>query len=235
MDIKHEVMILVAIAKVDAELNARRQELEGIPEKQRRLEREIAKIDKSKREAQEHWEAMRKERRRLEAALEDNSELIKKYKTQLLTVKTNKEYAAILKEIETVEKDTDQKEERLLILMDEMDGQAQQNEEFLARLEQQRKERVREQEELARRKKQLEEEMGEWEGKKPALLAELSPSLRKRYERILAKLGDVAVTNVRDQICQGCFSKIPPQTANEVKLNDRIITCQTCGRILVHF
>ncbi|UCH85816.1 MAG: hypothetical protein JSW50_09170 [Candidatus Latescibacterota bacterium] len=48
-------------------------------------------------------------------------------------------------------------------------------------------------------------------------------------------MGDFAVTHVEDEICQGCFSRVPPQLALEVKNNDQIITCQACGRILVHY
>ena len=53
--------------------------------------------------------------------------------------------------------------------------------------------------------------------------------------RLLAKLHDFAVTNVVDETCQGCFTRIPPQTAVVVKRNEKIIRCEACGRILVHY
>lgn len=235
MDLKHEVHILVTIAKVDAELNRHRIELEGIPAHIARIQREIGELERSHRQATEHFEAMKKERRQLEVNLQDNGELLKKYKTQLMGVKSNKEYTALLKEIEKVERDTDEKEERLLILMDEIESQSKENERFLSKVEEEIRVREEEKRQLEAKEKSLRNRMSELEGKKPALLCELNASLRKRYERILAKLGDFAVANIDGEICQGCFSKIPAQTANEVKLNDRIITCEACGRILVHY
>ena len=81
----------------------------------------------------------------------------------------------------------------------------------------------------------LTEETNRIEAEKPKILIELNPLLKKRYDRILAKMHDFAVTHVDDEICQGCFSRVPPQLALEVKKNDQIIACQACGRILVHY
>ena len=41
--------------------------------------------------------------------------------------------------------------------------------------------------------------------------------------------------NIAADICQGCYSRVPPQTAHEVRRNNEIMTCEACGRILVYF
>ncbi len=46
------------------------------------------------------------------------------------------------------------------------------------------------------------------------------------------KSRDVAVVPVADGSCQGCGMALTPQTANEVKRNDRMFTCPSCSRIL---
>jgi len=51
---------------------------------------------------------------------------------------------------------------------------------------------------------------------------ELDPQIKKRYDRILAKLHDFAVTHITDEVCHGCHSRIPPQAAVEVRKNDTI-------------
>lgn len=81
----------------------------------------------------------------------------------------------------------------------------------------------------------MKKDLARLDAEKPRILIELDPQIRKRYDRILAKLHDFAVTHIADEICHGCHSRIPPQGAMEVRRNDQIITCQACGRILVHY
>ncbi len=44
----------------------------------------------------------------------------------------------------------------------------------------------------------------------------------------------LAVAEVIDEICQGCFLHIPPQLYVEIKLNQTIKYCPQCGRILYY-
>jgi len=234
-DLIRELHLLVSIAKLDAQLNVCRREISLLPEKIDKTQRSIEKIEKAMVEAATHLDGMGKERRGLEKALEDHNEKIKKFKNQLMEVKTNKEYTAMLKEIEHIEKEIDEKEERLLLLMDELDQQSTQNEDFTRTNHERKQALLQEKSEFEARLAQLNDDTTRLEAEKPKILVELNPQLKKRYGRILAKMGDFAVTHVEDEICQGCFSRVPPQVALEVKNNDQIIACQACGRILVHY
>jgi predicted nucleic acid-binding Zn-ribbon protein len=234
-DLRHDIHVLVSIAKLDASLAAYRSELVTTPGRKVRIDKALAEVDRSEKEAKNHFAAMQKERRRLETGLDDKAALVKKYKTQLMEVKTNKEYTALLKEIERIEKEIDESEEKLLILMDEIEEQSSEDKVFSEKIVEERKELGQEKASLEEREGVLREEMKKLSAQKPAFLKELDPQLKKKYDRLLVKLGDYAVTNVIDGVCQGCHSRIPPQMANEVKLNDRIILCEECGRILVYY
>ncbi|UCG53087.1 MAG: hypothetical protein JSW58_05910 [Candidatus Latescibacterota bacterium] len=234
-DLRRELHLLISIAKLDGDLNACRTELALLPAKIEEVNKSVAVIDKAMSEAAAHFEDMKKERRSLERMLDDHTEKIKKLRTQLMEVKTNKEYTAMLQEIEHLEKGIDDKEERLLILMDELDQQSARNRGFTSENEEKRKHLLTEKTNLENRTKALGETVKRLEAEKPKILAELDPLTKKRYDRILAKLGDFAVAHVEADICHGCFSRIPPQTALEVKKNDQIITCEVCGRILVFY
>jgi predicted nucleic acid-binding Zn-ribbon protein len=234
-DLRRELRLLISIAKVDADLNAYRTEMALLPAKIEVVNKSVEKIDKAMSEAAEHYEDMKKERRSLERILDDHTEKITKLRTKLMEVKTNKEYTAMLSEIEHLEKGVDDKEERLLILMDELDQQSTRNQGFTSENEQKKKDLLTKKANVENRMKTLGETVKRLEAEKPKILAELDPLTKKRYDRILTKLGDFAVTHVEDDICHGCFSRIPPQTALEVKRNDQIISCEVCGRILVFY
>ena len=234
-ELQRDLHVLVAIAKLDAELNSHRTELGLLPDKVSQSKKKLEEIIAAEKDAAAHLDEMAKERRTLEQKLDDNAVQIKKYKVQLMEVKTNKEYTAMLHEIEHLEKDTEAKEERLLILMDELDQQKSQHEQAMEQSASIKKEWQQEQAQLEARINTLSADSEKLDGEKPKLLHELDASLKKRYDRILVKLGDFAVTHVVDDICQGCFTRIPPQTAVEVRQNNRIITCEVCGRILVYY
>ena len=230
-----DLQILVSIAKIDASLNTKRIELAQLPDKVARIGKSIEDVESREAASRDHVEELSKEKRTVEKELEDSEEKTRTLRIQLMEVKTNKEYTAMLHEISHVESETEAKEERLLVLMDELDQESEQNNSLLDDAKRNKAELRQEQAVIEARMKTLKSEMEKLEAEKPKLLDELDPQIRKRYNRLLAKLHDFAVTNVVDETCQGCFTRIPPQTAVEVKRNEKIIRCEACGRILVHY
>lgn len=234
-DLRRDVHLLVSIAKLDASISKYRMEMDALPNQIETVNRSIYKLNSNEKQAATHFEDMNKEKRNLERSLEDDGVQIDKYKTQLMTIKTNKEYQAMRKEIESLEKNIDDKEEKLLILMDEIEVQEKENENYIKKVDEERAGLEKKKADMEQRLAFLTSELEKLKNEKPKFLEDLEPQLRKRYERILDKLGDFAVTHVVGEVCQGCFTTIPPQTVNEVKKNDRIIACEACGRILVHY
>ena len=94
---------------------------------------------------------------------------------------------------------------------------------------------VQEKEQLVARQKEAEDSLKIIEDEKLRILPHLSAEIRRLYERILRAKGDSGVANIVADICQGCYSRVPPQTAHEVRRNNEIMACETCGRILVYF
>jgi hypothetical protein len=53
------------------------------------------------------------------------------------------------------------------------------------------------------------------------------------YERIRRAKRGMAVVPVKKGACGGCFNRVPPQKLLELRQNDRLYTCERCGRIIV--
>lgn len=232
---ERDLRVLVEIAKLDARIAECRTELGLLPQRIAKAKKTQDEIAIAEASAAERLTNAQSERRTLEQKLQDNAEQVKKYKTQLMEVKTNKEYTAMLHEISHLEKDIDAKEERLLLLMDELDDLGSNNKASMEKSSARRDELKAERKQLEERARDLTTKVEKLEAQKPQMLSELDPKVRRRYERVLAKMTNCAVTNITGETCQGCFTRIPPQTSVEVRKNDRIITCEACGRILVHY
>ncbi len=176
-------------------------------------------------------EELEKERRKKEKEIEAEREKTKKTQSKLYEVKTNKEYQALLKEIETTKETNDKTEEEVLVLMDKI-------EELKKDLEAATKEfKKKETEALAERKK-LDEELrsvdavvAELTKTRDALLSMVDEDLKSTYTTLLERRNGLAVVNVKNGVCLGCFMTIPPQLFIEATKNRQVILCPSCNRI----
>ena len=53
------------------------------------------------------------------------------------------------------------------------------------------------------------------------------------YERIRKAKKGMAVVPLKKGACGGCFNRVPPQKLLELRQNERMYTCERCGRIIV--
>lgn len=234
-DLTRDVSLLVAIAKLEAAIHEHANELERIPPRITALDRKIAELDAAEKKAVDEFESTKKERRTLEQGLQDAEAQVIKYKGQLMSVKTNKEYTAMLKEIEQKEAEIEQKEERLLELMDEMEDGEEKHEALVSKIADERSRMLADKKSLEDRRAFLQSDTEKLSTQKPKLLSEVDPAIQKRYQRVLAAHSDLAVTRTENEHCGGCGTQLPPQVVVEVKKNKQLITCQSCGRILVDY
>jgi len=234
-DFTRDVSLLVTVAKIEADIQHHAAELERIPGQIAAIEKKIARIDENEKKALGEMEAMKKERRDLEHGLQDAEATVKKYNNQLMAVKTNKEYTAMLKEIDLKKEEVAAKEERILEIMLALEEHGEKTDAVVAAATADRSAATAEKKTLEERRVALEADVKKLAAERPKLLAEVDEGIRKRYERLHEKYGDVAVTRTEDGHCGGCGTQLPPQVVVEVKKNNQIITCQSCGRILVDF
>jgi predicted nucleic acid-binding Zn-ribbon protein len=234
-DVTRDINLLVQIARLDASLHDHSVELSQLPARIRAAEVKIERCNQEEETLSGAFDKMKKERRTLEQKLQDDEARVAKFKNDLMSVKSNKEYTAVQKEIRLKEEEISEEEERLLELMDAIEGRESTLQGELGEISSRRDVALSDKTALEERKAFLESELEQLRSRKPAVLSELDDGLQRRYGRLLEKHGDVAVTRVEGETCGACHAQLPPQVAVEVRKNDHIITCQSCGRLLVHY
>ena len=139
----------------------------------------------------------------------------------------------MLAEMDAVKADISSIEERILEILTDIDYATEE----IASAEK----TVREEEDAVRDNKiRLEKELQEVKqelDKRRQMRLELIPGvdedLYQLYEKIrMAKKDGPGAVPVVNDSCGGCFMQIPAQVVNELIAGDRIITCQSCSRIL---
>jgi uncharacterized protein len=73
-------------------------------------------------------------------------------------------------------------------------------------------------------------ELGE---KRNGLRSGISDSALAHYDRVMRQRKS-AIAEARGQKCLACFVMLRPQTWEEIRTNQQIITCSSCGRILYY-
>lgn len=178
-----------------------------------------------------------KRRKVLTDEIADLSEKLKKYQQQLMAVKTNREYGAMLNEIDVVKRDVRMREDELLTV-----------EETLATTKGEADDRS---ESFPAEEQQYESQMTEWRAEQARLTAEIdkaqaeADALRKTIDRRLlgtfdriakarAGIGVARVAMVAEQTaaCAACNVRLRPQLLSDLRLSKETILCESCKRIL---
>jgi predicted nucleic acid-binding Zn-ribbon protein len=163
-------------------------------------------------------------------------ELITRYEKQQNSVKNNREFEALSKEIELQKLEIQLSEKKIgdaTAKVELKKGLIEETEANIATREKELKTKKKELDKIIAETEKEEDEL-----KKESVKAEkkVEDRLLKAYHRIRgAYRNGLAVVAVLRDSCGGCYAKIPPQRQAEIRSKRRIITCEHCGRILVHF
>jgi uncharacterized protein len=233
---------VVALQHTLTALDDAREKLAGIPDWMRELHdehsarlAEIAALEQSAEDAADR-------RRVAEAAIADAQEKLKRYQQQINSVTTQREYGALLQEIDNVKQQIAGGEEAGLSALELYDR--------LQRELGEQREGFRELDE------RYGHELERWEAEKPAVAtqaAELegrAEELRKdvprpllsQFRRIREHLGGSALAPIhviertgrgpREWHCGACNYRVRPQVVVEIRSSGNLVQCDSCKRIL---
>ena len=208
--------------------------LSTYPESVEKLARELKQTRTATERVSEQLRENRERRENKESYLVMCKENLEKYEHDLMEVSNQKEYSAVLKEIDSTKREIQETETLILTLMESVQKQ---EEEFkvletsVAKLEETYAEAVQqfnqENKEKTSRKAKLEKDMLDVQKSIPA-------SFMRKFTQIASRRGGIAVATVQAECCSACNMKIRPQQIHEMKRNpDTLFTCDNCQRILV--
>jgi len=184
--------------------------------------------------AREAVDNCQKARRKFEGELQDLEAKRSKYKGQLMDVKTNKEYTAMLHEIEGVEREIRAREDLVLAEMEKAEvlaAEVKREEQEFKTADDQTKAGMREMDEEERR---LGADAERLAAERDAVAAEVPPAMLDLFQRV-ARVRGTAVSEVtKDAMCSQCHVKMRPQMFVELKRGDVFFQCPQCNRILYY-
>ena len=228
-----ELSVLVQLQRKDIELKELLDSKMSIPAAIKAEEDRLREEEALLRGKEEELKEVSRRRRNQERDLEELGLKIEKLEGRLLKVANNKEYQALLVEINNIKGLQSNGESELLKLME----QEEELSEALRGLQQGFEPRISEvnriKEEKRRELERNEKLIPAVQNDREEIAKKLSPEMRTRYERIAKGKNGLAVVPVMKGACGGCFNGLPAQRINEIRLSDQLIMCEHCGRIIV--
>lgn len=203
-------------------------------------ENQVRTLQNALEAKQEEIQLTRLQADRLELELKSRDETIGKYRTALNSAKTNKEYAAILSELNTNKADNSKIENQILDLMKGIEADQAETVQIKQQIEEQkgRLEQVRKDSDAAASKHETEltAVQAEWEEAAKTIAGEPLAA----FKRVAETYDGEALANVEQQdprsdayTCGGCFMGLTVETVNALMTKDEVIRCPSCSRILV--
>jgi predicted nucleic acid-binding Zn-ribbon protein len=223
---------LIRLQQLDTFVETARRAVAEHPARVQALESRLDEATRRLTSAQQALAANQTDRRSLDKDLAAVQGRLSKFKDQLMEVKTNREYTAMLKEIEVAQQEVRRLEDRMLERMleaDEFSGAMKASEKALAAERVNiREERDRLEQEIATLAAELETSLSQ----RQQLVQQIDPQAMAIFETVARGRRGVAVAEAKDGLCTICHVRLRPQRFNEVRRNADIIQCDSCQRIL---
>jgi len=217
---------------IDSEIYSLKNEKESKPA-------QIQAIDAAFEEKKKHLAELeaaslnfQKQRKERELELASKEESTKKLEGQLFSLKTNKEYQAMLQQIQDSKADASVIEDQILALFDQADKTKSEVIKEKERLQGEEKTALEQKKRIEDRVKEIDDRVAQLDAQRAQIIPGIDKKVLSQYERILANRDGLAIVKVEGDSCGGCNMFVPPQVINLIRMYERIITCEICNRIL---
>ena len=195
-----------------------------------------ARLDEAQRvvdDAAQRLKDSQEARRALEKDAAVYQGRLTKFKDQLASVKTNREYTAMQHEIETAQKDLGAAEEKVLERMMEIDQITDEVKTAEATKASEKKAVDADKAALATELAADEKTVAEKTAARAALVSSVEPRLMSLFEQVAKVRKGVALSMAtRDGLCSACHVRMRPHVFQQVRQNDSVVQCDSCQRIL---
>ncbi|HTQ80382.1 MAG TPA: C4-type zinc ribbon domain-containing protein [Thermoanaerobaculia bacterium] len=233
---------IVELQDASTQLAEARERLSGIPDWMRELHDEHVVKSAEIQGLEQAAETLGRDRRAAEGAITDAQEKLKKYQQQINKVSTQREYGALLQEIDGAKAQITACEEQAFS--------------SLERLEQTQRDLAAQRESFRELDQRYAAELARWEAEKPevaarvaelearieALKGKLPRPLFSQFQRIRERHGGTALAPVRllerpgkgprEWHCGVCNYRVRPQVVVEIGNSPDLVQCDSCKRIL---
>jgi uncharacterized protein len=229
-----DLKLVIRLQDIDNRLRDLAQEIAAFPKHIAEIEKKLVSHERRLEADRSALAANQKERKKCDADIQVQDQKISKLKDQMLQAKTNDQYRAFQNEIEFCQQEIRKAEDRILELMNESEPLDKNVKAAEAALKAEKTEVEEEKAQARERTASVQKASQELNAERSSLVAQITPSVYKNYERIRKGRRGLAVAEAIDGRCSACNMMIRLQFFQDLKRGDQIMSCESCQRILYY-
>jgi hypothetical protein len=223
---------LKQLQTVDGELHRLRRQLAQQPAELAQVQARVAAQEAKLKQAEDRMKSLQVSQKEKEVELQTREANVRKLQSQLFQLKTNKEYSAMQREIESIKADNSVLEEAILGAFDQIEQAVKARAQEQEALKGVQQKAAGERAEIEKRTAAVQEQIAQLERARQGLLPDVPKEALNVYERVLAIREGLALVPVVNDACGGCHRRLTPQVINQVYMKTVLVTCESCNRIL---
>jgi|TARA_X000000368_G_scaffold43254_1_gene31161 hypothetical protein len=223
---------LVELQGIDTKLKDLNDLLGDLPSKVEGLNEQEESINNSLKNNKKRLKELEVELHKGEVFISQLDDKVNTLKDQLFLVTNNKQYDALMKEVDHIKNKKSDFENQAIEYLEEKENLMNSVETMEAELEDLSND-------LSKRREKLEtailnsaDEKSVLEKKRQDKIDKIDLNTISVYDKVMGARGGLAVVQLEGSGCGGCGSHIPPQTIAEVRAGEGTHRCDICGRFL---
>ena len=229
-----EISAVVKLQSLDTRAVAFQKEIATLPkhvaEIEKKLESHIRKLEVDRAALA----ANLRDRKRLEEDIKVQDQKKSKLKDQMMLAKTNDQYRAFQHEIDYCDNEIRKAEDTILDFMSESEPLEKNVKAAELSLAGEKVEVEREKDHAHKRTAEDQEFLKQVMEERKEVSASIDPKLLAQYERIRLRYKGAAIADGTEGRCSLCQMTIRPQHFQDLKRGEKLLLCESCGRILYY-
>ena len=230
---RNDLELLLKLQVIDYDLGELERSKDYLPDMMENLTREIKDAKQKVVDTANALDEAKMTRKKLELDIKTRESELQKYQQQMMSIKTNREYDALVAEIDNLKGAISTSETELLKTMElidqlEKEGSGWREKEASIVENNQKQLQV-----LQEKMDSIGGKVSEKKGSRQGIVQSISTGILATYERVRKGRGGDVVVALRRGACGECFKSQPPQKIQQIKKGTTMETCASCGRILI--
>lgn len=227
-----DLAALLKLQDIDYHLGELERSKEYLPDMMENLAREISEAKRKVEETSHVVSDLKVKQKHHEMEVKSAEADLAKYQQMMMSIKTNKEYDALVAQIDAIKAAISSNEaalvetmERLELLEKELVGYREKESQIVETNSKQLQI-------LQEKIDSIGAKVSDKEADRQQVVSSIPKPTLSTYERVRRGKGGRAVVAVKRRACGSCFKALTPKKIQEIKRADRITTCDNCGCML---
>jgi hypothetical protein len=229
-----DLALALRLQALDRKVASLEDEIARLPKYIADIEKKLESHKRKLEADQAALAANQRDRKKLEGDIQVHEQKVSKLKEQMLGAKTNEQYKAFQNEIAYAEGEIRKAEDRILDLMEQSEPLEKNVKAAQEQLKEEQQHVDREKAAAHARTASDREQLAARQNDRKAIVAEMTPSFYNEYERIRKKTKNTPIADATEGRCSACQIALRPQFFQDLRKGDKIMQCESCGRILTY-